>query len=83
MLVERLKDVQWGGQRQGSFDVFSSGRGGGLASVFKNSFCCRIIETDTFTSFEFHLFSFDQMNSLMVAVVYHPPKTLYLSSLNS
>lgn len=50
-------------------------RGGGLASVFKNNFCCRIIETDTFTSFEVQLFSLGQINSLVVAVVYHPPKT--------
>jgi len=29
-----------------------SGRGGGLATVFRVSFCCRIIETDIFTSFK-------------------------------
>lgn len=49
------------------------GRGGGLASVFKSSFCCRACKTESFSSFEELLFQFNE-HQLTIAVVYRPPK---------
>lgn len=48
------------------------GRGGGLASVFNSSFCCRSLKTELYSSFEVLLFQLN-MNQLAIAVVYRPP----------
>lgn len=50
-----------------------SGRGGGLASVFKSNFCRRSLKTEMFSSFEVLLFLLN-MDQLAIAVVYCPPK---------
>lgn len=51
-----------------------SGRGGGLAAVFKDSFKCRLLPTDTYLSFELQLFVVEFESPVLFAVVYRPPK---------
>lgn len=51
-----------------------SGRGGGLAAVFKNHFNCRLLYSDQFSSFEVQLIKVGTVNPLLIALVYRPPK---------
>ncbi len=48
--------------------------GGGLASVFKSSFGCQSVKTETFSSFEVQMFYLKKDKNLLIAVVYCPPK---------
>lgn len=51
-----------------------TGRGGGLASVFKCTFQCRKILFDSCSSFELQLFELNCPVIVLCAVVYRPPK---------
>ncbi|XP_056586108.1 uncharacterized protein LOC130407337 isoform X1 [Triplophysa dalaica] len=51
-----------------------TGKGGGLASVFKSTFHCREIAVDGFNSFELQLFETHFPATVLCAVVYRPPK---------
>ncbi len=50
------------------------GRGGGLASVFKNSLLCRPVEFEHFSSFELQAFKLDLVEPVLCVLVYRPPK---------
>ncbi len=52
----------------------TTGMGGGLASVFKSSFGCQSVKTETFSSFEVQMFYLKKDKNLLIAVVYCPPK---------
>lgn len=52
----------------------ATGRGGGVASVFKNKFKCRLITTNTYSSFELQVFVLDNNCSILCAIIYRPPK---------
>ncbi len=52
----------------------STGRGGGLASVFKKSFHCSCVETELFNSFELQAFKLELAEPVLCGVVYRPPK---------
>lgn len=54
---------------------WSTGRGGGVALVFKSFFQCRLIPSVTYTSFELQTFELQLSPfSIMFAIVYRPPK---------
>lgn len=61
-----------------NFNVLSSpretGRGGGLASVFKDSFMCTHLNIDRFSSFELQVFEIQMLNPVFCAVLYRPPR---------
>ncbi len=52
----------------------TTGRGGGLASVFKSVFHCQKIVVDVYSSFELQLFETNFPETVLCAVVYRPPK---------
>ncbi|KAK7880130.1 hypothetical protein WMY93_033197 [Mugilogobius chulae] len=52
----------------------TTGRGGGLATVFKESYICKHVLTDSFSSFELHTFSLGLDTLIFCALVYRPPK---------
>lgn len=52
----------------------TSGRGGGIATVFKSDFKCKQISLSSPTSFELSLFEMGQSHTMLCAVVYRPPK---------
>jgi len=52
----------------------STGRGGGLASVFKSSLNCRQVQTNSFSSFELQTFVLNADVPVLCALVYRPPK---------
>ncbi|KAI2646105.1 RNA-directed DNA polymerase from mobile element jockey [Labeo rohita] len=52
----------------------TTGKGGGLASVFKSVFHCREIAVDVYNSFELQLFETNFPATVLCAVVYRPPK---------
>ena len=52
----------------------SSGRGGGVAAVYKSRFRCRQIRHAGFSSFELLLFELTLSSPVLCAVVYRPPK---------
>ncbi|KAI2645456.1 RNA-directed DNA polymerase from mobile element jockey [Labeo rohita] len=52
----------------------TTGKGGGLASVFKSVFHCREIVVDAYNSFELQLFETNFPTTVLCAVVYRPPK---------
>ncbi len=52
----------------------TTGRGGGLASVFKSVFHCQKIAVDVYSSFELQLFEINFPATVLCAVVYRPPK---------
>ncbi len=52
----------------------SVGRGGGLASIFKQNFVCRMLATDVYSSFELQLFVLELDNPMATSVIYRPPK---------
>ncbi len=51
-----------------------SGHGGGLATVFRNSFKCRLLSVDASFSFEAQLLKMDLNGPLLCVLVYRPPK---------
>ena len=51
-----------------------TGKGGGLASVFKSSFRCRQTPSNSFSSFELQLFEIHVQPPVLCAVIYRPPK---------
>lgn len=51
-----------------------SGRGGGLASVFKKHYPCRGLMTSSYRTFEVQLMQPTSTNSLVFALVYRPPQ---------
>ncbi len=50
-----------------------SGRGGGLATVLKDSYLCRSLSTGTHSCFEVLLFQLSLVNPVVFAVIYRPP----------
>lgn len=52
----------------------TTGRGGGLASIYKNCFKCRQLPLDTYSCFELQLFVVDLLSPLLCALIYRPPK---------
>lgn len=53
-----------------------TGRGGGLASIFKNSLNCRILRAEVFSSFELQLFQIKvHTGPIVCALIYRPPKS--------
>lgn len=51
-----------------------SGHGGGLATIFRNSFKCRLLPVDAFSSFEAQLLKIDLNGPILCVLVYRPPK---------
>lgn len=52
----------------------SSGHGGGVATLFKDSFKCILIPLEKFTSFILQLFKVDLSFTVYCALIYCPPK---------
>ncbi len=52
----------------------TTGRGGGVASIFKNSFQCRLSPLITFSSFELQTFIVNFTRPVLCTVVYRPPQ---------
>ena len=52
----------------------ASGRGGGLATIYKSQFHCRQIQHSGFASFELQLFELILSSPVLCAAVYRPPK---------
>lgn len=52
----------------------ATGRGGGQATVFKDSSKCRIITTNDYSSFELQLFSINHTPPVLCATLYRPPR---------
>lgn len=52
----------------------ASGRGGGLATIFRNSFWCQPLSPVAYTSFELQLFLMNPNCPGLCAVIYWPPK---------
>lgn len=52
----------------------TSGRGGGVATVFKDNFKCKPLQVNNYTCFEVQLFSVELACPVLFAVVYRPPK---------
>ncbi|KAK7889258.1 hypothetical protein WMY93_024818 [Mugilogobius chulae] len=52
----------------------TSGKGGGLASVFKSSFKCRQCPSKTLSTFELQLFELQCDVTVQCALIYRPPK---------
>lgn len=50
-----------------------TGRGGGLAVVFKNRFICQSVSADTYSSFELQMTKVGHSNSFYCILVYRPP----------
>lgn len=50
------------------------GHGGGLATIFKICFKCKLLLVDNFLSFEVQLSKVDLPTSLLYVLVYKPPK---------
>lgn len=52
-----------------------TGRGGGLAVIFKNSLNCKTLQADAYSTFELQLFQIKvQTGFLVCALIYRPPK---------
>ncbi len=52
----------------------TTGRGGGLVSIFKDHFICRSVASNNYSSFELQLFVLELGDPLLIAVIYRPPK---------
>lgn len=52
----------------------TSGRGGGVATVFKNSFKCKRLPMDTYSSCEAQLLKIEMMIPVFCVLVYRTPK---------
>lgn len=50
-----------------------TGRGGGLAVVFKRHFICQSVSADTYSSFELQMIKVGRSNSFYCILVYRPP----------
>lgn len=51
-----------------------SGRGGGVATIFKEKFECRQLSSDINSSFELNIFELGRFQPVLCAVIYRPPK---------
>ncbi len=58
---------------QGCIFLKLPGRGGGLATVFKDSYLCRSLSTGTHSCFEVLLFQLSLVNPVFFAFIYRPP----------
>lgn len=60
-----------------NFTVFNTpretGRGGGVASIYKNIFICTRLKFEPFSSFELQVFEMHLLSPVLCAVVYRPP----------
>ena len=52
----------------------TTGKGGGLASIFKSTFHCLQSHADSYSSFELQLIEVNSPVTLLCAVIYRPPK---------
>ncbi|KAJ0033693.1 hypothetical protein NQD34_000800 [Periophthalmus magnuspinnatus] len=52
----------------------ASGRGGGVATVFKDNFKCKLLHFSNYSSFEMQLFTIELARPVLCAVIYCPPK---------
>lgn len=50
-----------------------SGRGGGLAVVYKNTYSCQLVTTDTFLTFELQMTKVGNLKPLYCVLIYRPP----------
>ncbi len=50
------------------------GRGGGVATICKKCFKCRMCSVGCYSSFEVQVFKIDLVNSVLSALIYRPPK---------
>ncbi len=50
------------------------GRGGGVATIFKKHFNCRILSVECFASFEVQLCQVDLIYPIFCALIYRPPR---------
>ena len=50
-----------------------SRRGGGLALVYRDRFCCRLIKSDSFDSFELQMTKVGNTDSFYCVLIYRPP----------
>lgn len=59
------------------YNAFNSprtgGRGGGIATIFKNSFKCRLVTVDNYVSFEVQVFKVALIKLVTFAIIYRPP----------
>lgn len=51
-----------------------SGRGGGVATLFKGHFKCSVVSVGEYSSFEVQLFKLNLAQTLYCALTYRPPK---------
>lgn len=51
----------------------TGGRGGGVATIFKNCFKCRLISVEKFERFEAQVFKVDLTRPVICALIYRPP----------
>ena len=56
------------------FNAPRSSRGGGIATIFKDSFKCKLLPIESFLSFEVQLFIIHLSSPILCALVYRPPK---------
>lgn len=60
-----------------NFAVFNTpqetGRGGGVASIFKDTYICTRLKFEVFSSFELQVFELQLSAPVLCAVVYRPP----------
>lgn len=50
-----------------------TGRGGGLAVVFKNRFACRLVNSESYHSFEYQVTKAGRLNPFYCILIYRPP----------
>ena len=53
----------------------SLGKGGGLATIYKSHFSCRLTPSSCYSSFELQLFELNLSSPVLFALVYRPPKS--------
>lgn len=51
-----------------------TGRGGGLACVFRNKFKCRLLSTVNYQSFEAQVMMYDGWKTVLCVLIYRPPR---------
>ncbi|XP_068615671.1 uncharacterized protein, partial [Brachionichthys hirsutus] len=52
-----------------------SGKGGGVAAIFRNVFKCIPVSYNSYTSFEYLGFMVNSCDSTIIIIIYRPPKT--------